>query len=59
MYDTGLTYYKIESPRAKNPPIDYLTKEEISHLISHIRRVEIYDINRARSELLILLVFTS
>jgi site-specific recombinase XerD len=59
MYDQGLTYYKIESPKVKYPMIEYLDKEEIQELIQYVRNIEIYGINRFRSELLITLAFTS
>lgn len=59
MYDKGFSYYKIESPRVKYPTIEYLNKEEIQELVKYVRDTEIYEINRYRSELLIMLAFTS
>lgn len=50
---------RIESPRCVKPEIECLDLEEIRDLIEYISRIEIYDINRYRSLLLVLVPFTS
>jgi site-specific recombinase XerD len=59
IYDVGLTYTKIESPKVKYPTIEPLSREEIQNLLRYVRRIELQDIDRLRSELLIMIAFTS
>lgn len=50
---------RIESPRCVKPQIECLNDEEIQDLLSYISRVEVYDINRYRSLLIVLVAYTT
>lgn len=52
-------WIRIESPRCVKPEIECLNDQEIKDLLSYISCVEIYDINRYRSLLLVLVAFTA
>lgn len=59
IYEIWDWWVRIESPRAVKPPIEYLNDSEIQNLLDYINHVEIYDINRYRSLLLILTAYTT
>lgn len=59
IYDKWEWRMRIESPRCVKPEIECLDEEEIKDLLEYISRVEIYDINRYRSLLVVLLAFTA
>lgn len=59
IYNTGLDYNKIASPKVKSPTIDFLEEEEIQQFIKHIDQVEPYEINRLRGKLLVTMGYTT
>ncbi|MDR0650228.1 MAG: hypothetical protein LBG59_02220 [Candidatus Peribacteria bacterium] len=59
IYDVGISYIKIESPKSKYPTIVPLTRNEIVELIRYVRKRERKEIDRLRSELLVMLAFTA
>lgn len=59
IYDVWDRWIRIESPRCIKPEIECLNDQEIKDLLEYISRVEVYDINRYRSLLLVLVPFTS
>lgn len=50
---------RIESPRCVKPQIECLNDSEIRDLLQYICRVEVYDINKYRSLLLVLVAYTT
>lgn len=50
---------RIESPRCVKPEIECLNDQEIHDLLEYISYIEVYDINRYRSLLLVLIAFTA
>lgn len=59
IYNIGDWRARIESPRCVKPEIECLDDKEIKDLLEYISRIEVYDINRYRSLLLVLVPFTS
>lgn len=59
IHDIGLDFRRIDSPRAKHPPIEHITREQFSLLIDHIHRTEKNNITRIRNELLMYVGFSS
>ena len=58
-YEVGDWRVRIESPRCIKPQIECLDDSEIKELLSYISRVEVFDINRYRSLLLVLVAYTT
>lgn len=52
-------WIRIESPRCVKPPIECLDDQEIHDLLEYISHVEVYDINKYRSLLLVLVAYTT
>ena len=59
IYNTGIAYSTIASPKCKSKPMDFLEEEEIQQFIKHIDQVEKYDINKLRSKLLVTMGYTT
>jgi len=59
IFDTGLEYNRISSPKFKSTPMDFLEEYEVKDLLKFIDSSEKYDINKARSKLLITMGYTS
>lgn len=59
MYQIWDWRFRIESPRCIKPPIECLNDQEIQELLEYISRVEVFDINRYRSLLLVLTAYTT
>lgn len=58
-HDIGLNYLKIEIPKVHLPQMEYLTKEELSQLFTHIEKNEKNEENRLRNLLFCKLAFIS
>ncbi|RAL57306.1 hypothetical protein BSK20_03460 [SR1 bacterium human oral taxon HOT-345] len=58
-HDIGLSYLKIEIPKVHLPQMEYLTKEELSQLFTHIEKNEKNEENRLRNLLFCKLAFIS
>lgn len=59
IYNIWDRWSRIESPRCIKPEIECLNDQEIKNLLEYISDVEVYDINRYRSLLLVLVAFTA
>lgn len=59
IYGVWDRWIRIESPRCIKPPIECLNDQEIHDLLEYISRVEVFDINKYRSLLLVLLAYTT
>lgn len=58
-YEVGDWWVRIESPRCIKPQIECLNDSEIQDLLRYISRVEVFDINRYRSLLIVLVAYTT
>lgn len=59
MYEIWDRWVRIESPRCVKPQIECLNDHEIQELLDYICSVEVYEINKYRSLLLILTAYTT
>ena len=59
IYGVWDRWVRIESPRCIKPQIECLNDQEIQELLEYISCVEIYDINRYRSLLIVLVAYTT
>lgn len=59
IYNTGLDYNKIASPKVKSQVMNFLEEEEIQQFLQHIDQVEKYEINRLRGKLLVTMGYTT
>ena len=59
VYEIGMDYRKIKVPKVHYQHMDYFEKDEVEKIISTIKETEKHRINRIRSELLVVLGFTT
>lgn len=59
IFDTGLAYNLVASPKFKSTPMDFLEEYEVKDLLKFVDYSEKYEINKARSKLLITMGYTS
>lgn len=59
VYEIGMDYRKIKVPKVHYQHMDYFEKDEVEKIISTIKEIEKHRINRIRSELLVVLGFTT
>ena len=59
VYEIGMDYRKIKVPKVHYQHMDYFEEDEIQKILTSIRESEKHHINRIRSELLVVLGFTT